>query len=232
MELQSHLPQSAENLRKMVKVLFKRSGTGLAGNDADICTGCTRLCTLYKIFNYIWKQYLQWLDFNLWPLLGLWMAATLETSHHLLEVHCVGHASPLITSWSGSGSITSPSVLAYPNFDRWFVLHTDASRHGLGAVLEQEHDDGLFHPIAYASRTLSKHEKRHGVTDMEGWGPKAWSLLKPIPVGGPFQCVCWCGHFGDAADRSRKPIHRGFCWLSDKVGRGVSHCWSDEWDYL
>ena len=98
------------------------------------------------------------------------MAATLETSHHLLVVHCVGYASPLITSWSGSGSITSPSVLAYPNFDRWFVLHTDASRHGLGAVLEQEHDDGLFHPIAYASRTLSKHKKWYGVTDMEALG--------------------------------------------------------------
>ena len=66
--------------------------------------------------------------------------------------------------------LTSPPVLAYPNFDRRFVLHTDASSHGLGAVLEQEQDDGLFHPIAYASRTLSKHEKRYGITDMEALG--------------------------------------------------------------
>ena len=44
--------------------------------------------------------------------------------------------------------LISPPVLAYPNFDRWFVLHTDASSHGLGAVLEQKQNDGLFHPIA------------------------------------------------------------------------------------
>lgn len=43
--------------------------------------------------------------------------------------------------------LTSPPVLAYPNFDRQFVLHTDASSHGLGAVLKQEQDDGLFFPI-------------------------------------------------------------------------------------
>ena len=50
------------------------------------------------------------------------------------------------------------------------MLHTDASSDGLCAILEQEHDNGLFHPIAYASRTLSKHEKRYGITDMEPLG--------------------------------------------------------------
>lgn len=66
--------------------------------------------------------------------------------------------------------LTSPPVLAYPNFEKPFVLHTDASSHGLGAVLEQEQDDGLLHPVAYASRTLSKHEKHYGITDMEALG--------------------------------------------------------------
>ena len=34
--------------------------------------------------------------------------------------------------------LTSPPVLSYLLFDRPFVLHTDASGQGLGAVLEQE----------------------------------------------------------------------------------------------
>ena len=35
-----------------------------------------------------------------------------------------------------------------------FVLRTDASDTGLGAVLLQEHDNGIF-PVAYASRKLT-----------------------------------------------------------------------------
>ena len=53
---------------------------------------------------------------------------------------------------------------------RPFVLHTDSSGWGLGAVLEQEQEDGQLHPVAYASRTLSKHERRYGITYLEALG--------------------------------------------------------------
>ena len=62
--------------------------------------------------------------------------------------------------------LASPPVLAYPDFARTFVLHTDASDDGLSAVLEQD-SDGQSHPLAYASRTLSKHEANYGVTELE-----------------------------------------------------------------
>ena len=35
-----------------------------------------------------------------------------------------------------------------------FVMETDASGVGLGAVLVKEVEDGTLHPVAYASRTL------------------------------------------------------------------------------
>ena len=66
--------------------------------------------------------------------------------------------------------LVSSPVLAYPCFTKPFVLHTDASGVGLGAVLEQGQEDGKLHPISYASRTLSKHESRYGITDLEALG--------------------------------------------------------------
>lgn len=44
--------------------------------------------------------------------------------------------------------ITSPPILAYPNFEKQFVLTTDASNVALGAVLSQQN-----RPICFASRT-------------------------------------------------------------------------------
>ena len=67
-------------------------------------------------------------------------------------------------------AMVSPPVLAYPNFQRSFVLHTDASKEGLGAVLEQEQEDSHLHPVAYASRSLNRHEPNYSITDMEALG--------------------------------------------------------------
>lgn len=56
--------------------------------------------------------------------------------------------------------LTSSPILAYPDFDLPFVLHTDASNEGLGAVLYQE-QGGKLRVIAYGSRTLTPAEKNY-----------------------------------------------------------------------
>ena len=56
--------------------------------------------------------------------------------------------------------LTSPPVMAYPDFSKPNILHTDASEEGLGAVLYQEQGDTI-RVIAYGSRTLSPAEKNY-----------------------------------------------------------------------
>lgn len=57
-------------------------------------------------------------------------------------------------------------VLASPDPNRPFILDTDASNEGLGAVLAQRGPDGE-HVVAYYSRTFDKAEKRYCVTRRE-----------------------------------------------------------------
>ena len=48
----------------------------------------------------------------------------------------------------------STPILAYANYQKKFILHMDASDHGLGAVLYQM-DDNNKKVIAFASRSLN-----------------------------------------------------------------------------
>ena len=60
--------------------------------------------------------------------------------------------------WSGEceeklkHALVSTPILAYPKFGpgNGFILETDASTIGLGAVLSQMQDDGTIYPVAYA----------------------------------------------------------------------------------
>ena len=56
-------------------------------------------------------------------------------------------------------ALTEAPVLAYPDYSKPFILETDASLKGLGAVLSQKGDDNEIRVIAYASRSLRPSEK-------------------------------------------------------------------------
>ena len=81
--------------------------------------------------------------------------------------------------------VTAP-VLAYPHFgsDKEFILETDASGLGLGAVLSQQQDDGFIHPIAYASRSLNSHEQNYCISELETLG-LVWAVryFRPYLLG-------------------------------------------------
>lgn len=62
--------------------------------------------------------------------------------------------------------LVNPPILAFPNWDAEFIIHCDASKTGLGAILSQLDEDNE-RVIAYWSRTLSPAERNYHTTEQE-----------------------------------------------------------------
>lgn len=81
-------------------------------------------------------------------------------------------------------------ILKYPDFNKPFILTTDASNVSIGAVLSQ----GTVpndHPIAYASRTLNDSERKYSTIEKEllaiVWATK---YFRPYLYGKRFDIYC------------------------------------------
>ena len=73
---------------------------------------------------------------------------------------------------------TESSILAYADFKAPFILHTDASGDGLGAVLYQV-QEGKQRVIAYASQSLTRSERNYPVHKLEFLALK-WAITDKV----------------------------------------------------
>eukprot|EP00752_Nemacystus_decipiens_P017631 g15802.t1 len=89
-------------------------------------------------------------------------------------------------------SLSSPLVLAFPDMNSTFELHTDASSVGAGATLMQAVGD-VPRVISFASHRWSRTDSRRGPTERECMAI-LWAVdhFKPYLAGRPFKLVTDC----------------------------------------
>ena len=97
-------------------------------------------------------------------------------------------------------SLCDLPILHSPDFTKQFVLQTDASDRGVGAVLSQRDDDSNDHPVLFYSRKLLPREEKYATVENQCLTIKlAIETFKVYLLG---------RHFTMQTD------HRAFEWLS------------------
>ncbi|KAJ8364253.1 hypothetical protein SKAU_G00130840 [Synaphobranchus kaupii] len=111
-------------------------------------------------------------------------------------------------------ALTEAPVLAYPDAQRPFIIETDASNTGVGAVLSQEDEDGE-RVVAYYSRALGKAECNYCVTRRE--------LLAMVRALHHFRLYLQGSHF------LLRTEHASLTWLLNfKDPEGQVACWLEQ----
>ncbi|XP_078666715.1 uncharacterized protein LOC144908750 [Branchiostoma floridae x Branchiostoma belcheri] len=110
-----------------------------------------------------------------------------------------GSRKPQVVEWTDvceeafqvlKGKLCDYPVLQSPDFERPFVLHTDASERGIGAVLSQMDGNGEEHPVVYTSRKLLPREQNYSVPEKECLAIKyAVENLRYYLLGREFEVV-------------------------------------------
>ena len=68
---------------------------------------------------------------------------------------------------SVKGLLTNSLELIAPNFEKSFKAAVDARDVGTGAVLLQEHTQGMEHPVCYYSKKLNPHQRNYSTIEKE-----------------------------------------------------------------
>ena len=112
-------------------------------------------------------------------------------------------------------------MLAYPSFETAFVLETDASLQGLGAVLSQIQEDAQLHPVAYASRALSPSERNYGITELETLAV-VWAVSHFYPYLYGHEVTVYTDHSAvKAVLETPNPSSKHARWWTKVYGQGV-----------
>ena len=78
-------------------------------------------------------------------------------------------------------------MLHHPNWDSKFIVQTDASAKGLGAVLTQIDNAGKERPVRYASRALQPLEAK--------WTTREQESIAVVWACETFHCYLWAKKF-------------------------------------
>lgn len=87
--------------------------------------------------------------------------------------------------------LASTPILQAPNFEKAFMIYTDASDQGIGSMLGQE-SEGIVKPVAYMSKKLLRHQKDYSVVEKE-----ALALVKALEKFAPYlgkKITVWSDH--------------------------------------
>jgi len=91
--------------------------------------------------------------------------------------------------------LLSAPILQIPDFDKPFLIRTDASYAGIGGVLLQKDDNNVEKPIHYVSRSLKPEEVNYGITDLEGTAATyCVNKFKSYISGSKFNTVLYTDH--------------------------------------
>ena len=108
------------------------------------------------------------------------------------------------TAFDGlKNALTSePVVLAYPDFEKPFIVSTDASNLSIGYILSQEDDQGRERVIAYGGKSLNKHQANYTISEKEC-----------LAI---FEGIKYFNHFLEGHEFTVITDHDALRWLYDK----------------